>query len=180
MASNYAAGSQSGEDVTQKLKQDLGSKAREASRQFADKGKEKAEAMTDTAADALDDAETIAEKQAEELERLGWDNLSGYVHEMADGIGHLSTQLRDKSVDELVRSAAELARRNTGLFLLGSIAIGFGLSRLAKAAPAAQTGAEPQRAATPGNHDANNSPAAEHPAPFDPFAGDEYRPYESH
>lgn len=140
MTSNYEeSGAQPG-DIKDKLKEDLGSKAREASRQFADRGKAEAEALSGKAADALEDMEAVAEVEAEELERRGWDDLSSYVRDMASGIGELSDNLRHKSVDELVRDASDLAARNTGLFVLGSIAIGFGLSRFVKAAPAARTG----------------------------------------
>jgi hypothetical protein len=135
MTTNYQTGDQSSTGITEKLKQDLGNKAHEASRQFADKGKEQAEALSSKAADALEDVEAVADAQAEELERRGWGNLSEYVHDMADGIGGLAENLRSKSVDELVRSASELAQRNTGLFVLGAVAIGFGLSRFVKAAP---------------------------------------------
>lgn len=138
MTSNYESGAEPG-DIKDKLKEDLGSKAREASRQFADRGKEEAEALSSKAADALDDMEAVAEVEAEELERRGWDDLSSYVRDMASGIGELSDNLRHKSVDELVRSASDLAARNTGLFVLGSIAIGFGLSRFVKASPSAYT-----------------------------------------
>jgi hypothetical protein len=180
MTTNYQTGEQSSTDLKDQIKQDLGNKAREASRQFADKGKEKAEALTSKAADKLEDVEAVAEAQAEALERQGWTDLSHYVHEMATGIGDLSNNLRNKSVDELVRSAAELAQRNTGLFLLGSIAIGFGLSRLVKAAPAAH--AEAQRAAGSTETDGNAYPAGESntASAYEPGSGNEYQPFETH
>ncbi len=180
MASNYAAGGQQGEGLSDKLRQDLGNKVREASQQFADKGKEQAEALSDKAADALEDVETVARVEADEFERLGWQNLSGYIREMADGIGNLSDELRHKSVDELLRSASDLARRNTGLFLLGSVAIGFGLSRIAKAAPA-ERGADAMRGATNSSDSENYSyPAGENRSLYASFACDDYRPPESH
>jgi hypothetical protein len=185
MTTNYQTGTQSGNDIKEQLKEDLGSKAREASRQihdkgkeFADKGKEKAEALSGKAADALDDFEAAADAEADELERRGWDNLSEYVRDMADGIGGLSENLRHKSVDELVRHAAELARRNTGLFVLGSIAIGFGLSRFMKAAPGANDGMG--RSAASYGRDGYSYPEGESRAYADTFSSDEYRPYESH
>lgn len=138
MTSTNESGMQPGE-IKDKLKEELGNKAREASRQFADKGKAEAEALSQKAADTLDDVEGIAEAEADELERRGYTDLSAYVREMAEGIGNLSDNIRHKSVDELVRSASDLAARNTGLFVLGSIAIGFGLSRFVKAAPASRS-----------------------------------------
>ena len=191
------------QDVSAKardLKQDVTEKARDVSRQFADKGREKAESLTAKAADTLQDVEAAAEAEAEALEDLGWDNLSGYVREMADGIGGLSENLRNKSVDELVHSAAQLARNNTALFMVGAVAIGFGLSRFAKAAPRTRAadsdtwqgsdefrrndaysypGGENSAYARPDSSSASGSPSEEI-RPYGTPPGDENRPYESH
>lgn len=204
MTSNYDTGAQPGE-MKDKLKEELGNKAREASRQFAEKGKAEAEALSRKAADTLDDVEAVAEAEADELERRGWTDLSAYVREMGEGIGNLSDNLRHKSVDELVRSASDLAARNTGLFVLGSIAIGFGLSRFVKAAPAAHAGdmrrayadttgsdmddmeygsysASTTRAPGSAGFDQSASNRYAYPAGENSsdVPGDEYRPYESH
>lgn len=179
MTSNYDSGAGPGE-TTDRLKEELGNRARAASREFADRGKAEAEALSSKAADALEDAEAIADIEAEELERRGWTDLSAYVREMADGIGSLSENLRHRSVDELVRDASKLAARNTGLFVLGSIAIGFGLSRFVKAAPSASASASAR------DSDAQHSYAdpdtwSEAGGETSSYApGDEYRPYESH
>jgi hypothetical protein len=179
MTTNYETGDQSSTKLKDEIRQDLGNKAREASREFADKGKEQAEALSSKAADTLEDVEAVAEAQAEELERRGWTNLSEYVRDMADGIGDLSDNLRHKSVDELVRSAADLAQRNTGLFVLGSIAIGFGLSRFVKAAPGAHAAAE--RTAAQARGDAYSYPVGESSSTaFEPGTGNEYQPFETH
>ena len=206
MASNYQPGAQSGNDIKDKLKQDVGtlkqdvdaikqdvtSKAREASRQMADKGKEKAAELSGKAADTLQDVETAADAEADALEQLGWNNLSEYIREMADGIGGLSEDLRTKSVDELVHSASQLAARNTGLFVLGAVAIGFGLSRFAKAASGASTGdSRAWRSDGASMRDpayaypaSESNPSFEAPSdefrPYGSTSSDEYRPYESH
>jgi len=178
MTTNYQTGGQSSSEIKEQLKQDIGNKAREASRQFADKGKEKAEVLSSKAADVLEDVEAAADAEADEFERRGWDNPSEYIREMADGIGGLSENLRHKSVDELVRTASDLARRNTGLFVLGSIAIGFGLSRFVKAAPSASDAQGRRYAAdTSGGY---SYPEGESRSTFEDFSNDEFRPYESH
>jgi hypothetical protein len=169
------AGAQSSQDLRDKLKQDVSDKAREASRRLAEKGKEQTETLSSKAADALEDVEAATEAQADELERSGHDTLSAYVRDLAEGIGSLSDNLRHRSADELVRSAADLAQRNTGLFLLGSVAIGFGLSRFVKAGPAARY----QRSTADGN-DGYSYPAEESPASFDPSVGAQYQPVDSH
>jgi hypothetical protein len=206
-SNDYESGAEPGD--FNELKDDLGIRARNASRQFADKGKAEAEALTGKAADALEDAEAVAKAEADELEQRGWTELSAHVREMAEGIGSLSENLRHKSVDELVRDASSLASRNTGLFVLGSIAIGFGLSRFVKAAPASERAAarssaerSDTRRAYPDSDYADDEMAyagrdarSQGSAAFDPVAdryaypagegssyapSDEYRPYESH
>ena len=199
--SNSETGAQPGE-MKDKLKEELGNKAREASRQFAEKGKAEAEALSRKAADTLEDVEAVAEAEADELERRGWTDLSAYVREMADGIGGLSDNLRHKSVDELVRSASDLASRNTGLFVLGSIAIGFGLSRFVKAAAPATRDNDMRRAYADSDYGSSDDTAyadaglrSPRNASYDPAASryaypagensssaqsDEFRPYESH
>lgn len=96
-------------------------------------------------------------------EKIMQDNLSAYIREMADGIGDLSDNLRHKSADELVRSASDLARRNSGLFLLGSVAIGFGLSRFAKASRSSENGRF-DRAADPYGSDTYSYQSGESPS----------------
>ena len=195
MTTNYQTGEQSGQDVKEKLrqdmnhlkqdlgelKQDVSAKAREASRHLADKGKEKAASLSSKAADKLEDVEAAAEAEADALEDIGWTNLSGYIREVADGIGNLSDNLRNKSVDELVHDASELARRNTGLFLLGSVAIGFGLSRLAKAANLRASEGQ-WNAADYGDSASYAYPGGEGRAAYEATTSEDYetRPYESH
>ncbi|HET8819057.1 MAG TPA: hypothetical protein VFM73_05890 [Xanthomonadaceae bacterium] len=58
--------------------------------------------------------------------------LSGYVHDMAQSLTGFSRDLREKSGDEMLRDIKQLAHRNPALFLGGSVAIGFGLSRFAR------------------------------------------------
>ena len=58
--------------------------------------------------------------------------LSGYVHDMAQSLSGFSRDLRDKSGDEMLQDIKQLAHRNPALFLGGSVAIGFGLSRFAR------------------------------------------------
>jgi hypothetical protein len=178
MTSNdYESGAEPGE-IKDRLKEDLSNTAREASRQFADKGKAEAEALTGKAADAFEDAEAVAEAEADELERRGWSDLSAYVREMAEGIGSLSDNLRHKSVDELVRDASNLASRNTGLFVLGSIAIGFGLSRFVKAAPSSERSSTHPSAES---SDTRRAYADSDYAGSSSYAPrDQFRPYESH
>jgi hypothetical protein len=63
--------------------------------------------------------------------------MSDYLTDMADSMTGLAGNLRGKSAEQLLHDAADLARSNPGLFIAGSIAIGFGLSRFLKAGTAA-------------------------------------------
>jgi hypothetical protein len=59
--------------------------------------------------------------------------LSRYVTDVAQSMTTLADQLRHKSADELLQQGAQLARDNPALFITGSIALGFGLSRFLRA-----------------------------------------------
>src|SRR5690606_35765783 len=61
------------------------------------------------------------------------ESLSTEVAELADNVSSFAQSLRHKSVDELTREAEQIARNNPALFIGGSIAIGLGIARFAKA-----------------------------------------------
>jgi len=54
------------------------------------------------------------------------------VSDIAQSMVDLADNLRGKSVDELVGEVNRLARNNPGLFIAGSVALGFGLTRFAR------------------------------------------------
>jgi hypothetical protein len=98
----------------------------DAARGHVESGKrqagERAEDLADAAADM---AATLSERDLRGLASLAQslsDNLAG----LADGLQH-------RSLDELLGDARDLARNNPSMFLFGSVAIGFGLSRFLKA-----------------------------------------------
>ena len=93
----------------------------------------------DTAADQIEALAEGAKSFVSELQdkdRLG---MSDYLADMAESMSGLAGNLRGKSAEQLLHDGAELARNNPALFIAGSIALGFGLSRFLKAgaAPAA-------------------------------------------
>lgn len=59
-------------------------------------------------------------------------SLAHYVEELARGISQLADNLRHQNADEALQQAGSMARDNPALFLLGSLALGFGLSRVLK------------------------------------------------
>jgi hypothetical protein len=129
----------------QKIAEDMKAKANQASREMKSqaerttedvkaRAREEVEKRESQAADTMDQVAEATDAAAHELEqRSETAALSHYVSELADGISSLSSSLRGKNTDELISDASRLARNNPGLFLLGSVAVGFGLSRIAKA-----------------------------------------------
>lgn len=77
-------------------------------------------------------AESI-DAAADQLDEEDMSRLSGYVHDMATTLTTLAKDLRDKSGDEMLCEVKQMAHRNPALFLGGSVALGFGMSRFARA-----------------------------------------------
>lgn len=85
---------------------------------------------------ALGGAESVAHAAraaAEDLRNQNQEGLSHYVTELADTVSKFAEKLRHKNVDELVHEVTDLARKNPALFIGGTIAIGLGIARFAKA-----------------------------------------------
>ncbi len=113
----------------QKVKED----AREVKREVGAKARKKAEAgqhRLAEEADALSDAIDAAAANLDDHDRQG---LARYARELSGNLAAAAGQLEGRSVDELASDAKRLARDNPALFMLGSIAVGFGLSRFFKA-----------------------------------------------
>lgn len=113
--------------------QDAKLKARQAAEQVKAQGKGQLDSYRDTAADEIEKVAQSAKAAAAELESQDQTGLSHYVSDMAQSMVKLADNLRGKSVDELVGEVNRLARDNPALFITGSIAIGFGLTRFARA-----------------------------------------------
>ncbi len=113
----------------QKIKED----AREVKREVGAQAREKAEAgqhRLANEANALSDAIDAAASNLDDHDREG---LARYARELSSNLANAAGQLEGRSVDELANDAKRLARNNPALFVLGSIAVGFGLSRFFKA-----------------------------------------------
>lgn len=87
----------------------------------------------DTAADQIDALARGAKSAVSEIEANDTLGLSHYLADMADSMSGLSSKLRHMSAEQLLHDGSRLARENPGLFLVGSVAVGFGLSRFLKA-----------------------------------------------
>lgn len=110
------------EEDAQEVKKEVGAKVREK----AEAGQHR---LAD-GADALSDAIDAAASNLDEHDREG---LARYARELSSNLANAAGQLEGRSVDELANDAKRLARNNPALFMLGSIAVGFGLSRFFKA-----------------------------------------------
>ncbi|MDB6048750.1 MAG: Uncharacterized protein JWR17_1496 [Pseudomonas sp.] len=131
---NSTSGGESGEKpgAAEHL-QNLQDDAKAALQGAKEHGAAQFEQYRDTAADQIDNLAQTAKSAAEQFQEKDTLGLSHYVTDVAQGMTNLADNLRGKSADELLRQAGQLARENPTLFLTGSIALGFGLSRFLKA-----------------------------------------------
>lgn len=102
----------------------------------ADAGAKGGKDVRTTAAESLDKLAGSAKAAATQLEGDDVGQVSRYVSELADSMTRFSASLRDKSGDEILGDVARLARENPALFVTGSVAIGFALTRFARASHA--------------------------------------------
>ena len=124
-----APASQDSEHVAQDAKQ----KAQQAAERVKSQGKEQLDSYRDTAAGEIEKVAQGVKAAAAELEGQDQTGLSHYVGDMAQSMVKFADNLRGKSVDQLVVDVNRLARDNPALFITGSIALGFGLTRFARA-----------------------------------------------
>lgn len=91
----------------------------------------------DTAADQIEALAQGAKSFVSELEDKDTLGMSDYISDMAQSMTGLAGNLRGKTAEQLLHDGVDLARSNPALFIAGSIALGFGLSRFLKAGTAA-------------------------------------------
>lgn len=104
-------------------------------------GKAQLNQYREQAADKVDQFAEGIDKAASQLPDDDVLHVSEHISAMAQGLGRLSDGLREKSADQILRDVGRIARENPALFIGGSIAIGFGIARFARAsAPSSQTG----------------------------------------
>jgi hypothetical protein len=76
---------------------------------------------------------------AEELEQQS-PQVARYVRDAAEGLQSLSRNIEGRSLNDLVRSATDLARSNPTLFMIGAVAAGFALARFMKSSVPSEEG----------------------------------------
>lgn len=105
---------------------DLAQTATQAGKKQLDAGLHQAAGQVDTFAKAVDDA-------ANRLKSENQEGLASFATHVASSITSFADGLRERSVDDLANDARELARTNPAMFLAGSVAVGFALTRFLKA-----------------------------------------------
>jgi hypothetical protein len=94
-----------------------------------------AEQLTSQKGRATDGLDALAQAVRNSTERLRTDRhemVAGYVDRAADHLERFSTALRDKDVDEILRDAQNLARRQPALVIGGSFLVGMIAARFLK------------------------------------------------
>lgn len=139
-AATESNGSNSAGAVISKVKSDA-AEAKQAVKQQADEAAEKAKdtakqhaaAGADRAASEADKISSAVEAAAQALEDEDREGMASYVRELGEGMSTFAERLQDRNAEQLTDDARSLARDNPTAFLLGSVAVGFGLSRFFKA-----------------------------------------------
>ena len=100
-----------------------------------DRGMEQLESAKARLADGAERVAAAVERTADELDGGGEEGISGFGRSAATLMRQLAGGLRERDIEEFARELGSLARRNPGVFLAGSVALGFGIARFFKARP---------------------------------------------
>ncbi len=106
-----------------------------------DRGIEQVEGAKGQLAEGAERVAAAVERTADDLEGDGENAISGFGRSVASLMRQLAGGLRERDVAEFAGELAQLARRNPGVFLAGSVALGFGIARVFKA----KTPPQPER-----------------------------------
>lgn len=98
-----------------------------------DSGIEHLEGAKGQLAEGAERVAAAVDRTAQALESDGDNAISGFGHSVASLMRQLAGGLRERDVEDFARELADLARRNPGVFLAGSVALGFGIARFFKA-----------------------------------------------
>jgi hypothetical protein len=108
-------------------------KAAETIAEAQHRGKSHVETQKERAAEQAGKLSDALGEASARLREEGEPSLARYTEQIASSISGLAEKFRDRSVDDLLRDTRDLARREPALFLAGSVALGFAISRFFKA-----------------------------------------------
>jgi uncharacterized phage infection (PIP) family protein YhgE len=117
----------------QEVAQQAKGKAQQTAQKLKEQGKQQIETGKDTAAQTVEQVADAVSRASDELHQQQQDGLADYASQLAAGITRFADTLRNRSIDDLIAETQSLARRNPTAFLLGSVGVGFALSRFLKA-----------------------------------------------
>ncbi|WP_148861246.1 hypothetical protein [Marinobacter fonticola] len=121
-------------------KHDTSDSAQEAKDAARDRATLEAEHGKQTASRAVSDGAAALNKAAESLNEQGQQTLAQTTSSIASGLSDFAHRLEGRNTEELLQEITGLARRNPGLFVLGSIGAGLLLSRFFKASASTSRG----------------------------------------
>lgn len=121
------------DDASNGTKQKIKEDARDVKREAGARAREQAEAGQHRIADEADTLSDAIDAAASSLDDDDREGLARYARELSGRLAHAAEELEGRSIDQLANDAKRLARKNPAQFMLGSIAVGFGLSRFFKA-----------------------------------------------
>jgi hypothetical protein len=133
-------------------------------------GRQQLETRKRMAAEQIEEVAHALSRAGEQLESQP--TLAGYASQIATSVSNIATRLRDGSIEELIDDTRQLARRNPGLFMLGSFAAGMALARFLKSS---QTTYEPSDEYV-GGQDEYSSQFAEASAGQEDYPSRDYSP----
>lgn len=122
-----------GADRAQDHLHNLSEEATSAVGDLKEQGAQKYEQYRDMAADQIEGLVEGAQSAASAMEGRDTLGLSQGLADVATSLGEFAERMRNKSAEELLQEGARVARENPVLFLAGTVAVGFALSRFLRA-----------------------------------------------
>ncbi|MBA1242310.1 hypothetical protein [Pseudomonas japonica] len=131
-----------GADRAQDHLHNLSEEASSAVGDLKEQGTQKYEQYRDLAADQIEGLVEGAQSAASAMEGHDTLGLSQGLADVATSLGEFAERMRNKSAEELLQEGARVARENPVLFLAGTVAVGFALSRFLRASAPAPTASD--------------------------------------
>jgi hypothetical protein len=118
-------------DISEPSGHDGGSTWGKAAAVAKDKLRVVAEQQKSKAADEISGVASTVEGAAKDLGRQ-MPHAAEYIEDMSKRLGSAAAALRERSVDDLIRTAGAFARQRPGVFFAGAVLAGLALSRFLK------------------------------------------------
>ncbi len=122
-----------GADGAQEHLHNLSEEAGSAVGELKEQGTQHYEHYRDMAADQIEGLVEGAQSAASAMEGHDTLGLAQGLADAASSLGAFADRMRNKSAEQLLQEGARVARENPALFLAGTVAVGFALSRFLRA-----------------------------------------------